>query len=67
MKMKGRVYKAFVRAAMMYSGETWIMKKEEGVMQRAERPMMRMVCGVKLRDRKSSMEFMSVVGLSEAL
>ena len=65
-KMKGRVYKACVRAAMIYGGETWVMRKEEeGVLQRAERAMVRMMCGVKLRDRKSSVELMSMVGLSE--
>ena len=35
-KMKGRVYKAYVRATMVYGGETWVMRKEEGVLQRAE-------------------------------
>jgi hypothetical protein len=28
-KMKGRVYRACVRAAMVYGGETWVMRKEE--------------------------------------
>ena len=65
-KMKGRVYKACVRAAMVYGGETWVMRKEEEcVLQRAERAMVRIMCGVKLRDRKSSKELMSMVGLSE--
>jgi hypothetical protein len=65
-KMKGRVYRACVRAAMVYGGETWVMRKEEEcVLQRAERAMVRMMCGVKLRDRKSSSELMSMVGLSE--
>jgi hypothetical protein len=41
------------------------MRKEEGcVLQRAERAMVRMMCGVKLRDRKSSTELMSMVGLT---
>jgi hypothetical protein len=65
-KMKGRVYRACVRAAMIYGGETWVMRKEEEcVLQRAERAMVRMMCGVKLRDRKSSSELMSMVRLSE--
>jgi hypothetical protein len=65
-KMKGRVYRACVRAAMVYGGETWVMRKEEEcVLQRAERAMVRMMCGVKMRDRKSSSELMSMVGLSE--
>jgi hypothetical protein len=37
-KMKGRVYRACVRAAMVYGGETWVMRKEEEcVLQRTER------------------------------
>ena len=34
-------------------------------LERAERAMVRMMCGVKLRDMMSSMELMSSVGLSE--
>ena len=65
-KMKGRVYKACVRAAIVYGGETWtVRKEEEGVLRRAERAMVRMMCGVKVKDRKSSMELMSMLGLSE--
>jgi hypothetical protein len=51
---------------MIYGGETWVQRKEEeGVLQRLERAMVRMMCGVKLTDRKSSKQFMSMVGLSE--
>ena len=32
-----------MRATMVYGGETWLMKKEEGVKQRAERAMVRMM------------------------
>ena len=56
-KMKEMVYKASVRAAMMYGGETWVMRKEvEGVLQQAETAMVRMKCGVMWGDRMSSME-----------
>ena len=27
--MKGRVYRACVRAAMTYGGETWVMRRED--------------------------------------
>ena len=51
---------------MVYGGETWVMRKEEeDELQRAERAMVTMMCGVKLRDMKSSRELMSIVGLSE--
>ena len=54
-KMKGKLYKACVRTAMVYGGETWTMRKEdEGVLLRAERAMVRLMCGVKLRNRKKT-------------
>ena len=34
-KMKGRVYKASVRGAVVYGGETWVIRREESVLQRA--------------------------------
>ena len=40
MKMKEKVYRSCVRAAMVYSTETWVMKKvEEDVLLRAEREL----------------------------
>ena len=60
--MEGRVYKACVRSAMVYGGETWVVKEEECVLQRA---MVRKMCGVKLRDRKRSDELLSMLGLKE--
>ena len=60
------MYKTCVTTAMIYGGETWVMRKEEeNVLQRAERAMVRMMCGVKLSDRKSSKELMAMIGLSE--
>jgi hypothetical protein len=45
---------------IIYGGETWLMRKEaEGVLQRAYRNMVRRMCWVKVRDRKSSLEIMS--------
>lgn len=35
------------------------------VLLRAERAIVRMMCGVKLRERKNSSELMSMAGLSE--
>ena len=66
LKMKGKVYKTCVRTAMVYAGETWVMRKEEErVLQRAERAMVRVMCGVKLRDHKCGNELMSMMGLNE--
>ena len=66
MKMKGRVLKSCVIRAMVYGSETWAMRRvEENIFRRAERAMVRMMCGVRLRDRKSSRELMSMVGMKE--
>ena len=35
------------------------------MLQRAERAMVKMMCGVKLRDKKSGVQLMSMVRLSE--
>ena len=52
LRMKGVVYKACVCSMLMYGAETWAMKV--GVFQRlqaTERRMLRMICGVMLRDK----------------
>jgi len=40
---------------MIYDGETWA--KEESALLRAERAMIRLMCGVKLRDWKRTSEW----------
>ena len=50
-KMKERVYKACMQAAMVYGGETWVMRKRRKVYCSELSTMMRMMCGVKLRER----------------
>ena len=54
-KLKGKIYKTCVRSAMIYGSETWPMKVEDmNRLIRAERMMMRRMCGVTLRDRVST-------------
>ena len=53
--MKGVVYKACVRSVLTYGAETWVMKA--GGFQRlraTERRMLRMICGVTLKDMVES-------------
>ena len=55
MRMKGVVYKVCVCSVLMYGAETWATKV--GVFQRlraTERRMLRMVCGVTLKDKVES-------------
>ena len=52
MKLKGHVYRTCVRTVMIYGSETWALKKEdEAVLRRAERAMIRRICGVRLHVR----------------
>jgi hypothetical protein len=55
-----------VRTALVYVSETWVTRKaEEDVLRRADRAMVHMVSGVKLKDRISGSEVMSMAGLCE--
>ena len=55
LRMKGVMYTACVRIVLTYGAETWAMKA--GVFQRlraTERRMLRMICGVMLKDMVES-------------
>ena len=64
--MKGVVYKACVRSVLTYGAETWAMKA--GVFQRLraiERRMLRMICGVTLKDMVASTVIALRVGVDD--
>ena len=64
LKMKGQVYSACVRSGMTYGSETWALKVEhEEKLNRAEMRMIRWMCGVSLRDRKTSAELRQKMGV----
>ncbi len=49
--VKGKVYKACVQRVMVYGSETWAMKVEDMQrLERAERMMVRWMCGVNLKN-----------------
>ena len=49
---------------MVYGSETWPMKTEDMKrLVRAERMIVRWMCGVSLRDRKSSVELIERLGI----
>jgi hypothetical protein len=55
--LKGKIYNACVRSAMIYGSETWPMKVEDMQrLERTERMMVRHMCGVTLKNRNSSVE-----------
>ena len=66
MRMKGVVYKARVGSVLKYGAETWAMKA--GIFQRlraTERRMLRMICGVTLKDMVESTVIVSRVGVDD--
>ena len=68
LRLKGAVYKSYVRSVILYGCETWCLKESEMVMlQRTERSMVRAMCGVQLKDRKTSTDLMFMLGLKEAI
>ena len=60
------MYKACVRSVLTYGAETWALKV--GVFQRlraTERRMLRMICGVTLKDKVESTVIASRVGVDD--
>src|SRR4029077_8627143 len=53
LKLKGLLYKACVQSIMIYASERWPMKVEDTRrLERAERMMVRWMCGVKRKKEK---------------
>jgi len=51
-KLKCKIYRACVQRVMVYGSETWAAKVEDVRRQvRTERAMVRLMCGVTLKDR----------------
>ena len=72
--MKDKFYGACVQSVMVYGSETWALKASETTdtqqLVRTERMMVRWMCGVSLRDRKTSLELLdrvAIVGVEERI
>jgi len=64
LKVKGKLYSACVQCVMTYGSETWAMKVEDMQrLERTEKMMIRWMCGVTLKDRKSSVELINKLGI----
>ena len=62
LRMKGMVYRSCVRSAILYGSETCCLRKSETAISRTERAVVRLMCGVKLVDRKDMEELMEMLG-----
>ena len=68
LKMKGMVYRSCVRSAMLCGSERWYWRENEMIiLRRTERAMVRLMCGVKLVNRKNTEDLMKMLGLKETL
>ena len=67
LQMKGKIYKSFVRSAMLYRSKMWCLRENKVViLRRAKRSMVRVMCGVKLVNKRNTEELMDMLGLKEA-
>ena len=65
--MKRKVYKSYLKSAMLYKGKTWYLRENEvAVLKRAEKSMVRAKCSVKLVNKRNIEEQMDMLGLKEA-
>ena len=65
--MKGKVYKSYVRSAMLYERDMWCLRENEvAILRRAERSMVRAMCSVKLVDKRNTEELINILELKEA-
>ena len=52
---------------MLHGSETWCLRENEvTILRRAERSMVRAMCGIKLVDKRNTEELMDMLGLKEA-
>ena len=68
LKMKRKIYKSYVRSAVLYGSKTWCLReKEMAILRKTERGMIRAMCGMKLLNRRNSEELMNMLGIKESL
>lgn len=64
MRLKGSVYSACVRRAMLYGSETWaVTRSEVRILERAEMRMLRWIAGVSLKERRTNEWVRGVLGV----
>ena len=53
---------------MLYGSETWCLREiEMAILRRTERAMVRAMCGVKLMEKRKTVDLMEMLGLEERL
>ena len=67
LKPKWAVYKSYVRPATLHGNEAWCLEESEMGILRTEISMVRAMCGVQLKERKTCMDLMLMLGLNETI
>ena len=68
LKMKSKVYRCYVRSAILYGSDAWYLKEnEKAILLRTGRAIVRAMCGQKVVDRKTTKEQMDMLGLQETI
>ena len=63
---RARVYEACIRSTMLYGSETWaVTRREEDVVVKCDRRMLRRMCGVQLSDRVATVELLQRCGVTD--
>ena len=67
LRMKGKVYCCCVRSAIPYESKAWCFKEnEKAILRRAERAMVKAMCGQRVVDRKTE-EQMNMLWLGKTI
>ena len=67
-KMKERIYQSYVRSTMLYGSEMWCLRENEmAILRRTEKAMMRAMCKVKVIEKRTNQELMSLLNLKDTL
>jgi hypothetical protein len=68
LNVKRKVYEACVRSCLTYGSETWTLNVEnERKLERTETRMIRIMCGITLRDRVTNVELKRMFGIESVL
>jgi hypothetical protein len=66
LKLKGKFYRTCVQRVLVYGTETWATRVEDMQrLERTERMMVRWMCGVSLKDRRSSEELANMLDIEK--
>ena len=67
-KMKERIYQSYVRSAMLCGSKMWCLRENEmAILRRTEKAMMRAMCKVKVIEKRTNQELMSLLNLMDTL